>query len=142
MARIAGQIPGGWKAMAELVGKTARTVRRWGDDDSDEEINLKAAIDLDIAYQVHGGKGRPLYDAYGLLVKVAVANSFPDQFELLRQTGEIAHEAGEAQAALIRLALPDADDGDRLEAHREVLELHQKIEGVLPMLVRMPRAPP
>lgn len=147
LARIAGQVPGSWKAMADHVGYAARTVRKWGDEDADEEINLKAAIKLDILFQEHGGTGSPLYEAYGLLVQVAVNRAFADQFEVLRHTADIAKENGEAEEALLRYCLPGAGEAERRTAQKELLEARRKIDGVLPLLEAEPpeahsRAPP
>ncbi|HEX7852301.1 MAG TPA: hypothetical protein VF503_01235 [Sphingobium sp.] len=148
LAMIAGQVPGAWAALAQHVDKAESTVRKWGDKDAEGfDINLPAAIALDILYQQHGGDGRPLYDCYGHLVGVAMAKRFPDHFELMRRTAAIVKEFGEAEAALILAALPGADGDDRRDAKRELLDAYRHIENILPLLEQNPpephsRAPP
>lgn len=134
LARIAGQVPGSWSALAGEVGYEERTVRKWGDVDADGEINVTAAIKLDILFQRHGGEGFPLHDAYGRMLGVAVTRRFHDQFEILRRVMRIAKETGDAEAALLRFALPDATDKHRAAAQREVLEALEAIQAVLPLV--------
>lgn len=134
LARVAGQVPGGWKAMAEALGRHERTVRRWGDPDFGEEITVSAAIRLEILYQEHGGEGWPIYEAYGLLIGTAAEAHFFDQFELLRRLGELMKENGEAEAALLRLSMPDASSADRDTALRELIESLEAAKRILPML--------
>ncbi len=141
LARIAGQVPGGWAAMARSIGYAERTVRKWGDADAEEEINLRAAIALDTLFQQHGGQGQPIYDAYGLLVGACMAERFIDQFDLLRCAIDVARETGDAEAALMRLALPDAGPGDRLIAQRELMQALDSIRAAL-LKVTAPAAAP
>lgn len=131
LARIAGQVPGGWAAMAQSTGYVERTVRKWGDPDDEAEINLTAAIQLDILFQQSGGEGTPIYDAYGLLVGACVAERFVDGFDLLRCAIDVAKETGDAEAALMRLALPEAGPADRLIAQRELLQALDAVKAAL-----------
>jgi hypothetical protein len=131
LARIAGQVPGSWAQMARTVGYAERTVRKWGDEDADERVNIPAAIALDILFQQHGGSGQPIYEAYGYLIKASVAASFADQFEILRRAVVVATETAQAQSALMRVALPDATDNDRRIAQRELREAIEVLQGCL-----------
>ncbi|MCW2366561.1 hypothetical protein M2336_002779 [Sphingobium sp. B1D7B] len=140
LARIAGQVPGGWKAMGEAVGYEERTVRKWGDEDQDGEVNVPAAIKLDLLYQKHGGEGRPIYDVYGLMLGAAVAEAYTDQFEILRRVINVVKETGEAKAALVRLSLPGATEADRRAAQREVIEALDELKNILPLLEHVERA--
>lgn len=138
LARIAGQVPGEWRAMADHVGYAERTVRKWGDAEDEAEINLKAAIALDALFQQNGGEGRPIYEAYGLLVGACAAERFVDQFDLLRCAIDVAKETGDAEAALMRLALPDAGAADRLVAQRELM---QALDSIRAALLKVTAAP-
>ncbi|MCW2412033.1 MULTISPECIES: hypothetical protein [unclassified Sphingobium] len=139
LARIAGQVPGSWGAMAKATGYEERTVRKWGDEDQDGEINITAAIKLDLLYQNHGGEGRPIYDVYGLMLGAAVAEAYTDQFEILRRVIRVVKETGEAKSALVQLSLPDATEADRRAAQREVLEALTELKNILPLLEHVER---
>lgn len=144
LARIAGQV-GGWGAMAKAVGYEERTVRKWGDEDAEGEINVKAMIVLDRLHQQHGGTGFPLYDAYGRLLGASLQANFSDKFELLRRLIGVAKETGDAEAALIRYALPDSSEAERTSALREVVEALDALQAVVPLLqppVPHERGPP
>lgn len=131
MARIAGKVPGGWLALAKHVGKHERTVRKWGDADTDDEITLSAAILLDTLYQQSGGAGRPLLTAHEDLVDAAVAVDFADQFEVVRQLSHFVKESGDVKQALLRIALPDSCMSDRHVAQRELMDLRELVEGLI-----------
>jgi hypothetical protein len=141
LAKIAGQVEGAWKTMAREAGYEERTVRKWGDEAQEGEINIKAMLRLDKLYQEHGGEGFPLYETYGLLLGAPAAASYADQFEILRRVIKVAKETGEAEAALVRLSLPDASEADRRDAQREVLEALDELKNILPLLDRAERAP-
>lgn len=142
LARIAGQLPGSWADMARLTGYAERTVRAWGDEDRDEQINLPAAIALDIAFQAAGGAGLPCYEAYGYRVGAAQRTSFVNAFDILQLASVVVRETGQAEAALIDAALPDATAGDRREAQRELIEAIESMKRALIVLeqVDAPRA--
>lgn len=134
LARIAGQVPDSWAGMARAVGLQERTVRKWGDEDAEGEINVKAMIALDKLFQQHGGTGFPLYDAYGRILGASLQASFSDKFELLRRLVAVAKETGDAEAALIRYALPDSSETERSSALREVVEALDALQAVVPLL--------
>jgi hypothetical protein len=134
LAKIAGKVPGSWKAMAVRVRRTERTVRTWGNVNEDGDISIPAAIELDLLYQEHGGEGAPIRDVYDDLLGLATRRTFFDQFEVLRRLAAIAKENGEAEAALAAAALPNATPRIRNEAVREVLEAIEKLESALPLL--------
>jgi len=138
MARIAGKVPGGWIALAKHVGKHERTVRKWGDADTDDEITLSAAIALDTLYQKSGGAGRPLLTAHEDLVDAARAVAFADQFEVVRRLSEFVKESSDAKQALLRIALPDSCISDRHLAQRELMEVREVIDGMLLCLTAEP----
>jgi hypothetical protein len=139
LARIAGQLPDGWVQMAILTGYAQRTVRAWGDDDREEQIQLRTAIQLDIAFQEHGGVGSPLYEAHGDLVRAAHAERFGDKLELQRETIEFMRENSEAETALLEAAMPDAGAVEEAKAQREVLQVRAWADRIL---LRLGRKPP
>lgn len=134
LARIAGQLPGSWADMAQLTGKAERTVRGWGDADRDEQINLPAAITLDLAYQAAGGAGLPCYEAYGYMIGAAQRGRFANAFEILALAASVIRESGQAEAALIDACLPDATSGDRREAQRELIDAIEAMKRALIVL--------
>ena len=134
LARIAGQLPGGYEAMGELVQRKDRTVRNWGDPDTPEQIPLDCAIVLDLADEEAGGEGYPLHEAYTAKLELAEAGRFVSRFDLLRRFTDLIKEGGEAHSALARLCLPDATEADRQAAVRELSENFEVIKAVLPLI--------
>ena len=140
LARIAGQLPGSWAQMAELTGYVERTVRRWGDVEaaSDEvaarDIPMRAAVKLDVAYQVAGGIGKPIYEAYGDLVGAADIEAFGCKQDLLRETLVFTKENHDAETALFEATMPDAGALELEKARGEVLEVRQWADRLLAKL--------
>lgn len=134
LARIAGQIPGGYRRMADLTGRQARTVRNWGDPDTPEQIPLDCAIILDLAYQAEGGDGAPLYEAYAFQLEMAEVTRFADRIALGCAAAQAMKEGGEAAAALVMAARPGASAADGLSARREILEHIDALKRLLPHL--------
>ncbi|CAD7336102.1 hypothetical protein FIM10_04155 [Sphingomonadales bacterium 56] len=139
LARIAGQLAGGWAEMAEVAGYAERTVRAWGDVDREEQINLPSAIKLDVAFQAAGGIGAPIYEAYGDMVEEAHAKAFGDRQELQRATIEFMRENNEAELALLEASQPDAGPIEEAKAQKELLDVRTKADE---LLLRMGRKPP
>ena len=137
LARIAGQVEGSWSAMAAETGYAERTVRKWGDADTDDEINFRSMLKLDLMFQRGGGEGHPIHAAYSQLLQVAIAERFVDQFELLRRASRIVKETGDAEAALLHCALPDASLNDMRKALKEVLEALDVMKAVVPVLEQL-----
>lgn len=136
---IAGTLPGAWEQMAQITGYHERPVRGWGDPDREEQINLPAAIKLDLAFQAEGGAGQPLYDAYGYLVGLAREDRFCGLFDILRAAIDVVREMGDAKTALMEAALPDATDEDRRDAKREMLEAIEAMKRAMLRLEPKPR---
>lgn len=147
--RIAGVLE--WSGMAKLLGKAERTVRNWGEPDTTAGISYRDALALDVAYQLKGGQGAPLYDCYALRLNMAQAVMNADAEALSRAAKAAAKEGGEAVAALIEASRPGATAADRLIAKREVQESIEVLASTLPMLEQPseksglgvpPRSPP
>ncbi|HKY80855.1 MAG TPA: hypothetical protein VJM09_05215 [Sphingobium sp.] len=139
LARIAGQLHGGWTEMADVAGYVERTVRAWGDVDREEQINLPSAIRLDIAFQAAGGTGAPIFEAYGDMVRAAQADAFGSKQELHREAIALIKENGEAEMALLEAALPGSGPAEEAKAQRELLEVRSFVDR---MLLRLGRKPP
>lgn len=139
LAKIAGQISGAWKGLAELTGYNVSTVRAWGDEDRKEQINLPTAILLDIAYQEAGGIGCPLYEAYGDLIRAAQAEKFGDKQQLQIATIEFMKENCEAETALLEASQPEAGRFEEEIAIKELIDVRNKADE---LLVKMGRKPP
>lgn len=122
IARIAGQLPGGYADMAEITHRAIRTVRNWGDPDTPEQIPFDAQLALDLAYQAAGGVGCPIYEAYTIQLELAGADRFAQRHQLARLAAEYIKESGDAGAALVIAAQPGAGPTEFRVAEREALE--------------------
>lgn len=142
LARIAGQLVDGWAEMAELTGYAERTVRAWGDVDREEQINMPAAITLDIAFQAAGGKGAPILESYADQVKVAAAIAFGDKQQLLLATMDFMQENGEAELALLEATKPNAGPAELANAQKQLLDVREDVDQLLAGLSGRQRAPP
>ena len=131
LARIAGQLPDGYTTMAQVAGRSPSLVRKWGDPDRDEDIPLRCAIALDLAYLAAGGQGHPLFDAYGARLELAETATFADRFALLRHAHNVIREGGEAHAAMIAASLPSATQRDRDHALREMAEAFEAMKPAM-----------
>lgn len=136
LARIAGQLPGGWAAMAEATGRCQSLVRAWGDPDRREEIPVRDAIALDLVFQAEGGTGAPVHEAYTHQLELAQVSRFADAIQLGRHAIDVIRESGEAHAALVAAAQPGATPADRRKAEREIGEALEVLKRALPLLAR------
>lgn len=134
LARIAGQVDGGFDALASHCDRTARTVRNWGDPDTPEAIPLDVALRFDLLFAEAGGEGAPFFEAYAAQLELAACAHFADRFELLARTERLLKEAGEAHAALLRVCQPDATPADEARAYREAGEAFEEFKPVLAFL--------
>lgn len=129
LARIAGQVPGGWAVMAARLGreKGESLVRAWGDPARRERVPFEDAIQLDLLYREAGGDGAPLFETYAYQLDHAGVFRFADEVALGRLTADAIREGGEAFAALVVSAQPGAEP----RCHREtLLEVEQLIEAL------------
>jgi hypothetical protein len=150
LVRIAAQIPGGFDGLAELVDKAPSHVRAWGDPDRREEIPVKHAITLDLAYQEHGGAGAPIFETYAARLELAEARKFADRIALLAHTADVIKEGGEAHSALVRACKPCAGPTEIRSALSEASEARDVLTRVIaalelatsPSSAELARAPP
>lgn len=134
LARIAGQVPGGWAAMAARCARVEGTVRAWGDPDRGEQVPVDCAIVLDLLFMEQGGEGAPIFEAYALKLELDEVSRYADRFELHSLTIDVIREGGEAHAALVRACRPGSGNSERLAALREVTDAFETIKRVLPVL--------
>jgi hypothetical protein len=134
LQRIAAQITGGVEEMARVAQRQPGTIRAWMDPDRAEQVTLEAAIELDLTYQDHGGRGSPLFEVYGAQLELAESRRYADRHRLLDYAHGVIKEDGEAHAALIAYARPGATEVDRRFAHKEVSEAYEKLRDILPLL--------
>lgn len=143
LARIAGQLPDGWRDMAATVSRHESTVRAWGDADKSEQIPLPAAIALDIAFQRAGGEGRPLFETYALLCEVAREQAFASEIELARRACILIREGAQAHEAIVLASLPSATPQCRRNAIRELEDVAREVTHAIALLGRVdPNAEP
>lgn len=112
----------GWDRAAAICGVTERAVRNWSDPDTDSEIRLIDARRLDQAFMEHGGGEPPFLQVYKLQLELAALSASERSKCLSNAASVAAKEGGEAVAALIRAAQPDAGAADRRAAEREAEE--------------------
>jgi hypothetical protein len=131
LARVAGQVPGGFDALASHAGRQIRTVRNWGDPDTPEQIPADVMVRFDLLFSEAGGEGSPFFEAYAAQLEIAASAQFADRHELLARTERLLKEAGEAHAALVRACQPDATAADEARANREAAEAFEAFKPVL-----------
>lgn len=122
LARIAGQLTGGWTEMAEVTERSESLVRAWGNPERREQIPLADAVRLDLAYRRAGGDGAPLYETYGCQLEHAGMFQFANEIALGRLAATAIREGGEAHAALVLAAQPGVDNKHHRATLREVDE--------------------
>lgn len=134
LARIAGRLPDGWNTMSAITGRSASTIRAWGDPDRREEIPLRDACKLDLAYVEAGGDSAPLHEAYTHQLEQAALAQWAPGRELAAHAAQVIKECGDAGSALVLASQPGACDRLKADAKREVAEAMEKLKRALPLL--------
>lgn len=120
MTKVAGLI--GWPEVAKICGFAENTVRNWSDQDTTAKLPLEGAFRLDMAFQRAGGEGAPFLHCYATRVKAEMLEVSVDRRALLAGAGIVAKESGEAIAATLAAADPNATTADIIVAERELEE--------------------
>lgn len=120
LTKVAGHI--GWTDTARICGQAERTVRNWSDPDTTASITLDAALKLDVAYHAAGGEGAPFLLCYATRVDAESLAACPGREALLASVARAALESGEAVAATLLAALPNASPAHFAIAERELEE--------------------
>lgn len=122
LARIAGQLEGGWAGVGRVVGKSESMARAWGHPGRREQIPMDDAIALDLAFQAAGGIGAPIFETYALQLDLACINRFADRAALGVHLASVIKESAEAESAMLSAILPDAGPAETRRALRELDE--------------------
>lgn len=120
LTKVAGVI--GWAVAARICGQAERTVRNWSEPDTSAAISLDAALALDVAFHAAGGDGSPFLSCYSTRVESNTLAACRGREALLNCIARVALESGEAVAATMSAALPDASDAHFVIAERELEE--------------------
>lgn len=134
LARIAGQVEGGYDALALRCGRGARQVRNWGDPDTPDSIPVDVALDFDLAYAEAGGEGSPYLEAFAHQREQLELAVHASRVALSHRAADFVREAGEAGSALVMAALPGATAADRRSAVKEVADVVELARRTLPEL--------
>ncbi len=105
-----------------ITGRTHSRLVDYLDPDKDGSIRLDHAFQLERRYRELGHPGAPLHDAWREQLGLGEGNGVADSAALLRQAAVVAKETGEATAAAIAAAGPNATDVDKAIARREIDE--------------------
>lgn len=120
LSKVAGHI--GWTKVSEICGQAERTVRNWSDPDTTASISLESALQLDVEFHKAGGQGAPFLVCYATRVDAERLASCPGVEALIAAAAQAARESGEAIAAALKAARPEADHADFSIAERELEE--------------------
>lgn len=138
LTKIAAQI--GWAEVARICKAAENTVRNWSDQDTTAKVSLESAFLLDVAFQVAGGDGTPFLDCYATRVEAELFEATTDRRALLAGVASAARETGQAVAASLHAARPDASTADFIVAEREVEEAIAANRNILATLRRLARS--
>jgi hypothetical protein len=122
LARIVGQLPGGYEDAAKVANRAVSTIRNWGIPDRDEVVPIDCALALDVAYRGAGGIGAPFLEAFTAQLEKALSNRFAGADELLLLLPEVLRENSEAEVAIVTAAKAQAGSRDYRETLREIDE--------------------
>lgn len=117
---------------ADAVGKRVSLIYAWQHPTGQKRPNIEQARALDAAHMLAGGDGAPILETYAQLLDVDVAQQIACRTALIREIGDAAREHGQALAAAIAFAQPNA--GDR-ELHRAIGEV-EDAHGAMAVLLR------
>lgn len=134
LARIAGQVDGGFDTLASHADRTARTIRNWGDPDTPECVPLDVALRFDLLFAEHGGEGSPFLEAFAHQREQLELAAHGGRIALAHRAAEVIKECGEAGGALVIASLPGASPQERRQAHSELAEAFEVIKRTLPLL--------
>lgn len=138
LTKVAGLI--GWERCAGILGQAERTVRNWSDPDAAAGIRLDAAEKLDIEYQQAGGGGAPFLECYATRLKAQLAECLGSAEQIAKSAAHSAKETGEAVAAAIEAARPDACDRVFENSEREIEEALESLTATLAAIRNRRRA--
>lgn len=134
---VAGAI--GWKAAANVTGRSVRTVRHWSESDRHGTPTLDQAIALDRAFIAAGGDHGPILACYGLQLDVAMVDAVACRAALAEDVALFSRETGEAVGRCIQALSPGASPAmiqaailETEEADAVVPRLLGRLKALLP----------
>lgn len=134
LARIAGQLPGGWAEAATICDRALATVYAWGNPNTDDSIPMGCAIKLDLAFLRAGGIGAPIKSVYDLKVECARRMAFADQAAIADLASTSVRENAEATIAQLACTQPGATPEHFRTAIRETQEAAEATMNTLAAL--------
>lgn len=136
LARVAGQVPGGFAALAKGAPRSyaERTVRNWGDPDTPEAIPIDVALHFDMMFAEAGGDGSPFLESFVHQREQAELAYHSARIQLGKHAAEVIRECGEAGSALVTASQPGASPNDRARALKECTEAFEILRQTLPLL--------
>ena len=128
ISTIAGRID--FPAMAAIVGRSERLVRKWSHPQSNAHPTVAQGVALDLAFIEAGGETAPISETYLQLLDRGIGERVASRLALTVAVATAAKENGEAIAAVLAVTHPGA--GPR-EIHRaeHVLEEAQSAMAVV-----------
>jgi len=124
LTRVAGAL--GWPRVAAILHVAERTARDWSEPDTEpgvaDRLTPANMEQLDIEYQQAGGQGTPFLECYAARLKSRLADALGTAEAISAAAARFAKEHGEAIAATIDAARPNAGDADFASAERELEE--------------------
>ena len=134
LARVAGQVDGGFETLASHCDRTARTVRNWGDPDTPECVPVDVALRFDLLFAEAGGEGSPFLEAFAHQREQLELAEHGGRIALAYRAAEVIKECGEAGGALVIASLPGASHSELRAAHTELAEAFEVMKRTLPVL--------
>jgi hypothetical protein len=126
----------GFDGCTEVTGKKEWQLRKMSDADTGRDISFRDAMRLDVAYRRAGGDGAPFLECFAARLEVELADEADRPDQLLRLTGNVSKEVGEAIAAAIELAGRRDDPAAYLRAVDEARQGLATVQSLVSSLER------
>lgn len=126
----------GFDGCAEVTGKKEWSLRKMSDPDTGRDISFRDAVRLDVAFRRGGGDGSPFLECFAAQIGVELADEATQPDQLLRLTGNVSKEVGEAIAAAIELAGRRDDPAAYLRAVDEARQGLATVQSLVSSLER------
>jgi len=111
----------GWERLAEILGRSERSIRYWSDDDHRGHPSLEQAVQLDRAYLAAGGTHAPMLEAFASQINMSCSIA-PCAAGLATDISTATRETAEAISISINLIRDDATLPEKRQAMREINE--------------------
>ncbi len=111
----------GWERLAEILGRSERSIRYWSDDDYRGQPSLAQAVELDRAFIAAGGNHAPMLGAFASQLNMSCSVE-PCATGLATDISAATRETAEAISISINLIQPGATLPQKRQAVREINE--------------------